>query len=62
MGNPTVRLVIRALVAGLTAALLLLQSSSDWGAAWKGAVVAGVLAACEWLTPLNATVGVGKDG
>lgn len=62
LGNPTVRLVLRALVAGVMAGLVMLNTSSDWSAVWKGAVVAGVLAACEVLTPLNPTVGVGKDG
>ena len=58
--NPWVRLAGRALVAGLTAALLLLRSSSDWQTAWKAALVAGVLAFCEVFTPLNQLVGVFK--
>lgn len=61
LGNPSVRLVVRALVAGVMAALMLLNTSSDWSAVWKGAVVAGVLAACEVLTPLNPNVGLGKE-
>ncbi len=60
MGNPVVRLIGRALVAGLVSTLLLLQTASDWSSAWKGAVVAGILAACEILSPLNPNVGIGK--
>lgn len=55
--NPTVRLALRALVAGATTALLFVQNSSDGTAAWKGAIAAGVLAFCEVFTPLNALVG-----
>lgn len=60
--NPTVRLAGRALVAGVLAALVLLQSSSDWATAWKSAVVAGGLAFCEVFTPLNSLVGLFKGG
>jgi hypothetical protein len=38
-----------------------LQSSSDWQAAWKGALVAGALAFCEVFSPLNPLVGVFKQ-
>lgn len=59
--NPTVRLVLRALAAGLTVLLTQLQQSSGWdGAVWQAALVAGVLATLEYLTPLNSVVGVGK--
>lgn len=59
--TPTVRLVIRALVVGLTVLLTQLQQSSGWdGAVWQSALAAGVLAALEYLTPLNPNVGVGK--
>lgn len=61
LSNPTVRLIGRALVAGVVAALLMLQTADDWASVWKGAVVAGVLAACEILTPLNPTVGAFKN-
>lgn len=58
---PTVRLVLRALAAGLTVLLTQLQQSSGWdGAVWQAALVAGVLATLEYLTPLNPVVGVGK--
>ncbi len=60
MSNAYARLAGRAIVAGLVAGLLLLQTASDWSSAWKGAVVAGVLAACEILSPLNPNVGLGK--
>lgn len=60
--NPTVRLVLRALAAGLTVLLTQLQQSSGWdGAVWQAALVAGVLAGLEYLTPLNPHVGVGKS-
>lgn len=59
--TPTVRLVIRALVVGLTVLLTQLQQSSGWdGAVWQSALAAGVLATLEYLTPLNPNVGVGK--
>lgn len=62
MSNAYVRLVGRAIVAGLAAALVLLNTSSDWSTAWKGAAVAGILAFCEVVSPLNPNVGVGKKG
>lgn len=59
--TPTVRLVVRALVAGLTTFATQLQGSTSWDAGLvKGAIVAGVLATLEYLTPLNPHVGVGK--
>ncbi len=58
--NPVTRLVGRAVVAGVAAAFVLLQTTSDWSTAWKAAVVSGVLAACEVFTPLNKIVGVNK--
>lgn len=59
--TPTVRLVLRALAAGLTVLLTQLQQSSGWdGAVWQAALVAGVLATLEFLTPLNTVVGLGK--
>ncbi len=55
------RLVLRALVVGLTVFLTQLQQSSTWDKGLiEGAVVAGVLAGLELVTPLNASVGVGK--
>lgn len=58
--NPTVRLALRALVAGVAAALVIVQHSGYSKAAWQGAIVAGVLAFAEVFTPLNSIVGVFK--
>ena len=59
--SPTVRLIVRALLVGVVTAGEKLQSSSSWDRALiAGAIVGGVLAAAEVLTPLNATVGVAK--
>lgn len=60
--SATVRLVARALVAGLTVFLTQLQQSAAWDKGLiEGALVAGVLAGLELVTPLNASVGVGKS-
>ena len=57
----TTRLVLRAIVAGVTVFLTQLQQSSTWDKGLiEGAIVAGVLAGLELVTPLNASVGVGK--
>jgi len=59
--TPTVRLILRALLVGVASAAGQLQSSSSWDRSiLVGAIVAGVLAAAEVLTPLNSTVGPGK--
>lgn len=59
LNNPTVRLVIRAVLAGVTTFCVQLQGSTSWDAAVvKAAIVAAVLATAEALTPLNSTVGV----
>lgn len=59
--TPTVRLVVRALVVGLTTLLTQLQQSASWDKAIvEAAVVGGILAGLEVLTPLNPNVGVGK--
>lgn len=59
--TPTLRLVLRALVAGLTVFITQLQQSATWDKGLvEGAIVAGVLAGLELVTPLNASVGVGK--
>ena len=59
--SATWRLVLRAVLAGATTLLIQLQQSHGWTAAVvEAAVVAGVLATLEALTPLNAAVGVGK--
>lgn len=59
--TPGLRLALRALIAGLTVFLTQLQQSATWDKGLiEGALVAGVLASLELLTPLNPTVGVGK--
>lgn len=59
--NATVRMALRALAAGLTVFLTQLQQSTSWDKGLvEGAIVAGVLAGLEYLTPLNPSVGVGK--
>lgn len=59
--TPTVRLVLRALAAGLLVFLTQLQGSTSWDAGLvKAAIVSGGLAALEYLTPLNMVVGPGK--
>ncbi len=58
LNSPVTRLVGRAILSGIVAAAVLYQADAS---AWKGAIVAGVLAASEALTPLNASVGVGKQ-
>ena len=67
MSNPTVRLALRALIAGVLAFASSLQAagtdslnSGDWINAAIAAVVTAVLASAELVTPLNPTVGVGK--
>ena len=59
LNNPTVRLALRALLAGLTAAGASYQSSGTT-IAWHGILVAGALAFAEVFTPLNALVGAFK--
>lgn len=55
------RLALRALIAGLTVFLTQLQQSTTWDKGLiEGAIVAGVLAGLELVTPLNPVVGVGK--
>lgn len=59
--TPAIRLALRALAAGLTVFLTQLQQSTTWDKSLiEGAIVAGVLAGLEYLTPLNPSVGVGK--
>ncbi len=59
--SPIWRLVLRAVLVGATTLLVQLQQSDGWSAAViEAAVVAGVLATLEALTPLNQLVGVGK--
>lgn len=59
--SATWRLVLRAVLTGLTTLLIQLQQSSGWDTAVvEAAIVAGVLASLEALTPLNALVGLGK--
>lgn len=60
--NPKVRLVLRAVLAGLVAGAVSLQAADDpfSTAALYAAGIAAFWAAVEYLTPLNALVGVGK--
>lgn len=59
--TPTVRFALRALAVGLTTFLTQLQQSASWDKSLlEAAIVAGVLAGLEYLTPLNPTVGPGK--
>ena len=59
--NAKVRLVGRAVVAGLAVALTQASDSDYSSAALKGALTAGVFAAIEVLTPLNSLIGVFKQ-
>lgn len=61
LNNPAVRVAARAVLAGVGAAVGILQS----GGTWQNALYAGVLmalsfAGLETATPLNKTVGIGK--
>ena len=59
--NPSIRLVVRSLVAGLTVFLTQLQQSTTWDKSLiEAAITAGILAGLEYGTPLNAVVGPGK--
>lgn len=61
MLNPYVRVLARALLAGLGAFLTSYQRDGDLvPAVVAGAIVAVGLASAELLTPINATVGVAK--
>lgn len=53
------RLIVRALLAGLMAGLLWVQQHGTTHGVVLGAVTAGAWAAVEYLTPVNASVGVG---
>ena len=62
MGTPTLRLVLRSLVAGLTVFLTQLQQSTTWDKSLiEAAITAGVLSALEYCSPLDAVVGPGKS-
>lgn len=61
MLNPTARALIRDLLAGLGAFLASYQAGEEWTQALiAGAVVFVGLAAAEFGTPLNPSVGVGS--
>lgn len=57
LDRPAVRLALRAALAGLT---VFVTQYTDNGVEAQAAMVAGVLAAAELLTPLNPHVGVLK--
>lgn len=60
--SPTVRLIVRAVLAGVVTAGTQLQQATSWNASLvAGACVGAVLAASEVLTPLNPAVGVAKQ-
>lgn len=57
----TLRLVLRAVLVGVTSLLVQLQQSATWDSALlRSAIVAAILAALEVATPLNAVVGLAK--
>lgn len=61
MNSPILRLILRAILAGVTTFATQLQQSTNWDRSLiSGAIVGAVLAAAEVLTPLNASVGVAK--
>lgn len=60
--NPNVRAILQALIPGVVAALALVQQGSEW----HDALLAGVIAVVAQLaalygTPLNKSVGLGKE-
>jgi hypothetical protein len=56
--NATVRLAVRAAVAGVSVFVATLQANATWDSALlKSAVTAALLASLEFFTPLNPTVG-----
>jgi hypothetical protein len=59
--NAKFRLAARAVVAGVSAFVALYTSGDGSSSAFKAAAVAGVLAALEVFTPLNALVGFNKQ-
>ena len=61
LANPKARLAGRAIVAGVASFVALYRTSNGDSAALKAAAVAGVLAAVEVFTPLNALVGIFKQ-
>lgn len=61
MNNPTVRALIRALLAAVGAFLASYQAGEEWLPAVVAAAAVFVgLAAAEFGTPLNPSVGLGK--
>lgn len=60
--TPNVRLILRAGVVFAATTLEQLRDSSTWTTALvTGAVIGGILAGLEVLTPINGLVGLGKD-
>lgn len=61
LANPTVRLGLRALLAGVGVLVAQIQASDHVdGAVLRAAIVAAALASLEAFTPLNALVGAFK--
>ena len=60
MTNPYVRLIGRAIVAGLLAAAVSYQQYGSGTIVWHAVAAAGIMAALEVLTPLNSIVGISK--
>ena len=59
--GPTARLIARAVIAAVLSLLAQLEASDTWdGALLRSAIAGAILAALEYLTPLNQTVGPGK--
>lgn len=61
LSNAKVRLAGRAILAGVLAAVVQINTAPDGTLSWRSAVVAGGLAFCEIFTPLNSLVGFFKQ-
>lgn len=59
LSNPTVRLALRALVAGLG---VVAAAYVHTGSIGKGVIVSAILVFAELFTPLNPLVGIFKGG
>jgi len=59
MDNPYVRLAGRAITVALVSALTQINTATG-DIVWRSVITGAVLAAVEFLTPLNPTVGIAK--